>query len=285
MPESQRIVLGALHPAVQRVAALPPLARVVIVASGDPLFFGVVRALRAQGLRPEVVTAPSSVATAFASVGLPWDDAVVVSVHGRPLARAVNLARELPKVAVFTSAENGIRELAAGLAGLNRWFVLAERLGESDEQVRVFDATAALSATPVEPNIVLVLATHPDSPDAVWSAAIAGPTRTARPAVSAAAAVVFARLLPEPGELLIASGPLGADVAALTRWAQAAVVTEPVGAVPDVVLAPAEDALAACASRPRAVALTGKAAEELPEGYVWTSEVIEGHHLTTGVRS
>ena len=162
VPEQRRITLGALSAAVTRIAALPESDDVVVIASGDPLHYGVVRSLRAAGLRPRVVPGVGSIATAFARVGLPWDDAVVVSVHGRPLAPALAMARSHPKVAVFTSADNGIRELAAGLARRDRTFVLAERLGEPDEQVRVLDAAAAAGVEPLEPNVVLILAAPPD---------------------------------------------------------------------------------------------------------------------------
>ncbi len=43
-----------------------------------------------------------SVATAFARLGLPWDDAVVVSAHGRALRTAVQVCHSHPKVAVLT---------------------------------------------------------------------------------------------------------------------------------------------------------------------------------------
>ena len=128
--QERRIVLGALRLAVERIATLPQDARVVVVASGDPLFFGVVRSLRAAGFRPTVVPEVSSIAAAFAAVGLPWDDAAVVSAHGRPIEAALRRARTAGKVAVFTSRENGVR--SAGLADLDRWFVLAERLGEDN---------------------------------------------------------------------------------------------------------------------------------------------------------
>ncbi|PZQ47099.1 MAG: tetrapyrrole methylase, partial [Phenylobacterium zucineum] len=96
--QGRRITLGALRPAVERIAELPPTSIVTVVASGDPGYFGVLRALRAAGLRPEVVPASSAIAAAFAAVGLPWDDAAVVSVHGRALEPALDLARACPKV-------------------------------------------------------------------------------------------------------------------------------------------------------------------------------------------
>ena len=170
----RRIELGALSKAVERIKSLPPETDVVVVASGDPLFFGVVRRLRAAGFRPTVRPAVSSIAAAFAAVGLPWDDAAVVSVHGRPLEPAVRLARRAGKVAVFTSVDNGIRELAAALDGLERWYVLAERLGEDDERVRVLTASQARVVEPLEPNVVLILDRHPSADDAPWPGEVAG---------------------------------------------------------------------------------------------------------------
>ncbi|MFT3970722.1 MAG: precorrin-3B C(17)-methyltransferase [Micropruina sp.] len=173
--EPRRITLGALRPAVEKLKELPADAEVVVIASGDPLYFGVVRSLRAAGLRPAVVPAVSSIAAAFAAVGLPWDDAAVVSVHGRPLQPAIDASRRYGKVAVFTSADNGVRELAAGLADVERWFVLAERLGESDERVRLLSAEEALTTEPLEPNVVLILDRHPHEPDAPWPGTAAAP--------------------------------------------------------------------------------------------------------------
>ena len=289
VPDERRITLGALRPAVERVAAIPSDQLVVVVASGDPLYFGVVRALREEGLHPEVVTAPSSIASAFAAVGLPWDDAVVVSTHGRPLATAANLARCLPKVAVLTSAENGIRELAAQLADVHRWYVLAERLGEHDERVRVLDAAAAAATEPREPNVVLILAAPPEQLDGPVPGAIAGAPRGPRPEVSALAGLAFARTLPEPGEQVWASGVLGPDLAALCRWSLAAVLdpsgtASPCSAPPDVVVADSGRLpVLGDRQRPRAIALAGPAPDHLPGGYRWRTETIGETTLTTGV--
>jgi precorrin-6Y C5,15-methyltransferase (decarboxylating) len=110
----------------------------VVLASGDPGFFGIVRALRAHGLALDVLPARSSVALAFARAGLPWDDAVVVSAHGRDgrdLRTAVNAALAHPKVAVLCGPGATARELGAALSEAKRTFVVAERLGESDEAV------------------------------------------------------------------------------------------------------------------------------------------------------
>ena len=72
--------------------------RIVVLASGDPLFFGIGQRL-IQSLGAEnVVLFPNvtSVAAAFARVKLPWQDAKIVSLHGRQnesdLHRAMNTA-------------------------------------------------------------------------------------------------------------------------------------------------------------------------------------------------
>jgi precorrin-3B C17-methyltransferase/precorrin-6y C5,15-methyltransferase (decarboxylating) CbiE subunit len=162
-PERQ-VVLGALTPALERLGALRPDQDALVVASGDPGFHGIVRRIRMAGHQVRVRPAVSSVAAAFAAVALPWDDALVVSAHGKPVDEAVAAAKWHPKVAVLTSQGAGIGELAAAVGHLGRTFVLAERLGEADERVRVLTAREATALDDVaEPNVVLILDGTPDT--------------------------------------------------------------------------------------------------------------------------
>lgn len=170
VPQHKRLELGPLAPAIAALRGLGEDELGVVVASGDPLYFGIVRTLRRNGLDCEVVTAPSSVQAAFAAVSLPWDDAQVVNAHSRGIETAVRICRSHPKVAVLTAPGRGILQLAAPLADTGKWFVLAERLGESNEQVRVLSAAEASSLREEdvgEPHVVLVLDHRPDSPEAI----------------------------------------------------------------------------------------------------------------------
>ncbi|MEU9337565.1 precorrin-6y C5,15-methyltransferase (decarboxylating) subunit CbiE [Streptomyces sp. NPDC048290] len=151
LPEGvERIVLGPLAPALDRIAEYVADGRpVLVLASGDPGFFGVVRVL-AERFGPErlrVLPGVSSVAVAFARAGLAWDDAVVVSAHGRDLRTAVQVCRARPKVAVLTGPGAGPAELGAALAGWGdgRVLVVASALGDpAGERVeRVTPAEAA----------------------------------------------------------------------------------------------------------------------------------------------
>ncbi|AKZ54977.1 15-methyltransferase [Streptomyces ambofaciens ATCC 23877] len=144
---AERVVLGALAPALDTVAEYVAAGRpVTVLASGDPGFFGIVRAL-AERFGPErldVRPGVPSVAAAFARAGLPWDDAVVASAHGRDLRTAVNVCRAHPKVAVLTGPGAGPAELGAALGGDERVLVVATALGSARERVeRVTPAEAA----------------------------------------------------------------------------------------------------------------------------------------------
>ncbi|MDQ1039516.1 precorrin-6Y C5,15-methyltransferase (decarboxylating) [Streptomyces sp. V3I8] len=176
-----RIVLGPLAPALDAIerhlekaakggregdAAAAGRGQVVVLASGDPGFFGIVRALaeRFGAGRLTVHPAVSSVATAFARAGLTWDDAVVVSAHGRDLRTAVNVCRAHPKVAVLTGPGSGPAELGAALARSgDRVLVVASALGSdagaaSGERVeRVTPAEAAVRDWGRAVNVVLCL--------------------------------------------------------------------------------------------------------------------------------
>ncbi|MFG2349129.1 precorrin-6y C5,15-methyltransferase (decarboxylating) subunit CbiE [Streptomyces phaeochromogenes] len=132
---AERVVLGPLAPALDAIEQFlekpADQGRVVVLASGDPGFFGIVRALaeRFGAERLEVHPGVSSVATAFARLGLTWDDAVVVSAHGRDLRTAVNVCRAHPKVAVLTGPGSGPAELGAALRSSGRVLVVASALG------------------------------------------------------------------------------------------------------------------------------------------------------------
>jgi len=148
---------GDLALAIGQLAAAAGPA--VVLASGDPGFFGIVRALaeRVGRERLEVLPAVSSVSAAFARAGLPWDDALVVSAHGRAPAAAVNAALAHPKVAVLTAPAFGPAELARALGDSERHLVVAERLGSGEERV-VEGSPAAIGAGRfADPNVVLVL--------------------------------------------------------------------------------------------------------------------------------
>ncbi|MCX4684568.1 precorrin-6y C5,15-methyltransferase (decarboxylating) subunit CbiE [Kitasatospora purpeofusca] len=156
-PAAERIALGSIQLAARRIAQHRGAA--VVIAEGDPGFFGVVRTLRRPeyGLELEVLPAVSSVAAAFARAGMPWEDAQVASAHGGRLRRAANLCRAHPKVAVLTAPGAGPAELALMLRGVHRTFVVCEALGTPDEDVTVLTSDRVADHIWRDPSVVLVI--------------------------------------------------------------------------------------------------------------------------------
>jgi len=145
-------VTGDVAAALDAVAAEP--GRVCVLASGDPGFFGILRGVveRFGADRFEVHPAVTSVAAAFARIGIPWDDAVVVSAHGRPLDEAVAAALAAPKAAVLVSPDNppealGKALLAAGAGATHCRVHVCSRLGQPAEAVVETDLAGLAGAT------------------------------------------------------------------------------------------------------------------------------------------
>lgn len=173
-PHARAMVLGELAPALDAVATHEGDA--VVLASGDPGFFGIVRALRERGLKFTVLPAVSSVAMAFARAGLTWDDAAVVSVHGRDPRPALNVCRAHPKVAVLTGPGCGPAEIRAALTGWDRRLIVAEHLGADAERITECSPADAAARTWADPNVVLVLGSaeeipvpHASHPSWLWN--------------------------------------------------------------------------------------------------------------------
>ncbi len=209
----------------------------VVLASGDPGLFGPVRVLRSEDVEAEVVPAVSSVALAFARAGLPWDDAVVASAHGRDLRLAVNACKAHPKVAVLTAPGAGPAELGAALIGHRRRLFVAEDLGTPGERCTwLTPAEAAEHPTWSPLNIVLsVDLDRAVADDRGWLAGRGQPAGWALPDNAFAhrdgmltkaevRALVLARLGPRLGDLVWDVGSGSGSVAVECARLGAAVV-------------------------------------------------------------
>lgn len=155
-PDRSVVLEGDLSGALGRIEKTD--GPVAVLASGDPGFFGIARLLGERFGREQLQVFPgrSSISLAFGWAGLAWDDAVVVSAHGRDPRHAINACRTHPKVAVLTSPDFGPAELAHELEGSGRSFLVAERLGEADERVFAGNADEVSGGEWRDPNVVLV---------------------------------------------------------------------------------------------------------------------------------
>ncbi len=210
---AERVEMGPVDAALDRVRGRDA----VVLASGDPGFFGVVRLLRERGLQPVVLPARSSIQRFFARLGRSWDDVAVVSAHGRALRPALNVCRARAATAVLTGPGAGPAEIGAGLAGWPRTLVVAEDLDGPHERTTTLAAADAATREWHPLSVVLVLR-DPDHgvPPRGWHAGgepvppaggwalpdTAFAHRAGMITKSEVRALVLARLGPRPGALV-----------------------------------------------------------------------------------
>ncbi len=138
---AERMKIGArVDEALAAVAARRATSRVVVLATGDPNYFGITRALLrhlpAEAL--EIVPNVSALQWAFAKAREPWDDATFLTVHGRTITGLAQAVRGQGKVCLFTDERNTPAAIARALldAGLDGYrAVLCEDLGGPSERV------------------------------------------------------------------------------------------------------------------------------------------------------
>ncbi|MHC1741615.1 MAG: precorrin-6y C5,15-methyltransferase (decarboxylating) subunit CbiE [Syntrophobacteraceae bacterium] len=154
-----------LERSFERVLELSIRLRTAILASGDPFFFGIGRKLVARLGSERVYTLPgvSSVQLLFARIGEPWENAKVVSLHGRAVSMTdgswVDLVRVHSRVVLFTDARHTPDQIARTLidAGLEECsLVVGENLGMLDERVSELALRDAAAGSFAPLNLVLV---------------------------------------------------------------------------------------------------------------------------------
>jgi precorrin-6Y C5,15-methyltransferase (decarboxylating) len=166
---AERVVLGGdLDALVERVAEAAN-RRVVILATGDPLFYGTARYLcdRLGKDRFEVVPHVSSMQLAFARVKESWDEAYLANLATQSLDHVVEKTRTAVKVGLFTTDECPPQRVAATLLDRRIDYFQAyvcENLGSPDERVTQGEL-ADIAGQHFGPLNVLVLIRKPDIPD------------------------------------------------------------------------------------------------------------------------
>lgn len=158
-----------LSQAIERIADLACEHSVCVLASGDPLFFGIGNLIckKVGSEHIDFIPAPSAIQQAFARVGIHWDDAEILSLHGRPIEGLVTKLQSLRKVALFTDGFNCPKTIASYLLsfGESEWTAfVCENLGNKKEKVRKFDLKSLSEEEGISPLNVLILVRN----DTAW---------------------------------------------------------------------------------------------------------------------
>lgn len=152
---------------------------IVLLASGDPMFFGIGRrAVREFGKdNVEILPDLSSIQMAFARIKEAWDDAFLMSLHGGPdpekrrrlpyeMSNIPSLLQKHNKIAILTDKENNPSEIAKvlnlspGAHSLLPVMFVCERLGYPDEKVTEGTPEEITGMTFSEPNVVIIQKTE-----------------------------------------------------------------------------------------------------------------------------
>jgi len=179
----ERLVIGAdLQSVVECLKAAYRQHKTVVLASGDPLFYGIGRLLLDVFPKDDLLFLPhiSSVQLAFASIKESWHDACVVSLHGRPMqALLPALQQRAAKVAVLTDAQNHPAAIAQclsthGLADYTLW--VCEELGGPGERITCWTPESIQEQT-FSPLNVTILLRHASLPPLPLGEALTGGER------------------------------------------------------------------------------------------------------------
>jgi len=172
-PADKFSVNNNLPQVVERVRANLERRRVVVLASGDPGFFGIAAYLnREVGAEHfEVIPAVSSLQLAFARLNLNWDDACLLSVHGRGLAEILPVIARCRKLALLTDDVNTPARIATAMldSGLDEYRAyLCEDLDLPGEKVTELSLKKLAGQKEFADLNVLVLVRDTDPPGRPW---------------------------------------------------------------------------------------------------------------------
>src|SRR5438132_1980647 len=158
-----------LHEAVRTLEENVGCKRIVIVASGDPLFYGVARYLcdRMGKERFEVLPHVSSMQLAFARIKESWEEAYLTNLATHPLDIVLDRIRTAETVGLFTTETDNPGSIARALLANGVDYFRAyvcENLGAPDERVTQGELTE-IQEMEFSPLNVLILKRKPGRPD------------------------------------------------------------------------------------------------------------------------
>jgi precorrin-6Y C5,15-methyltransferase (decarboxylating) len=166
---AERVVVGTnLDAAIERLMAAGS-RRAVVLAVGDPLFYGVARYLCDRLGKDRFVVVPhvSTMQLAFARVKESWEEAFLTNLARHDVSAVVEQIRGAEKVGLFTSEEHSPERVARHLIdrGIDYFTCyVCENLGSPDERVTQGEL-AEIAEQDFAPLNVMILVRKPNVPD------------------------------------------------------------------------------------------------------------------------
>jgi precorrin-6Y C5,15-methyltransferase (decarboxylating) len=159
-PAEKWPIKGSLSDLAARIGAEE--RRVVVLASGDPNFYGIASFLANRLGRDRIRIHPnvSAMALAFARAKIPWDGATLTSVHGRSMDGLAELIRSSAKIGLFTDGTNSPAAIGrlmaeAGVTGYTAY--VCENLGGDRERVVEIDIVGLAASQWASLNVLILV--------------------------------------------------------------------------------------------------------------------------------
>ena len=158
----KRVITRDIASVIQEIKHRMDAHKIVVLASGDPLFYGIGTTL-VKALGPDrLVIHPnvSSPAAAFAAICEPWEDARLISFHGRVVENFEDIIKHSHKIAILTDGTHTPGWVAARLIsqGMENFTAhVFECMGSVKEKIYSFDSLEPMVDHSFDmPNIVLL---------------------------------------------------------------------------------------------------------------------------------
>jgi len=162
LPMRKQVITARIDEAMAFIREQRKSARIVVLASGDPLFYGIGARIAWELGPDQVVIFPNitSIAAAFARICQPWSDAAAVSLHGRDHKyRLLEEVKRNKTVAILTDTRHSPRWLAQWLLGRGVKHVrltVFEKMGSAEEAFRRCTLQQAAQMEFGQPNVVIL---------------------------------------------------------------------------------------------------------------------------------
>lgn len=166
-PREKRVIRSPLHETLAEIEQDLEHDSVVVLASGDPLFYGIgsILARKFGGAAIEVIPHMSSIQLAFARAGESWQDAKIINLHGKPIKGLAQKLHGISVAALLTDNACTPSAIAHYLQnfGMTEYVAfVAEHLGSPEERIGWYSLNQLENAEFASLNVV-ILKWHQDA--------------------------------------------------------------------------------------------------------------------------
>lgn len=155
-------IKGDVSSLVQFIAANYENKKVGILVSGDPGLFSLLKTLKRyfSSESIEVVPAVSALQYFFARLTLTWEDAVIISLHGKERKDLADLLRNNPKAGIFTDSKNNpssVCQLLLEKGVTNKMVYIGENLSYPTERILRGEPRELVNIDVSELNVMVIV--------------------------------------------------------------------------------------------------------------------------------